>query len=603
MYEFSNEDLFGLTNVLNSEIHQKGQELFFKYCPYCHGGNNKDKNTFSVNLNNGLFKCFRNTCGKKGHFVEMARDFKYPLINKNKQYIKLPQKKIISSDPAIKYLKTRGISETITKKYKITTQAKNPNILVFPFYDEYNVLQFIKYRSILRANNGNKEWCEKNTKPILFGMNHCKNFDYLIINEGQIDSLSVAESGFENVVSVPIGAKGFTWLKHCYDWISKFKKVIVFGDNENGKITLVDNLNKILKNKIYEVRIEDYLYEKDANDILVKYGKQAIIKAIKNAKIKDLKKVIRLANVKSEDLLSKPHIKTGIEDLDKAIVGLFMEQVILISGKTGEGKSTFMSQLVVEALEQNYSVFVYSGELSNANFKYWIDLQIAGGSNISIKKNNYDREFYYLNDDIIEKINEWYYDKLFIVDNSIIDDDLEDEVKEFENILDILEQSIRRYDIKLACIDNLMVSLDDKNVNLDIYTKQSLFVKKLKQIAKKYSIAIILIAHPKKFKGDFDNDLVSGSQDITNLVDVVMYYEKAPKQEKYDNKLSITKSRAVGDKYFGDDAIKLVYSKKSKRIQSYSHFVKEKQYSCFKNDKPYTDYTEIVEEIMFDFFN
>lgn len=597
-YKFNADDLYDLANILNAITRIKGEELFFKFCPYCNGGNHLDKETFSVNLKTGVFNCFRSSCLKQGHFVEMARDFNYSLKS-DTSYVKLPQKNFVIRNEAIEYLKRRGISPEITKKYKITTQTKNKNILVFPFYDENNILQFVKYRNIIKLTDGSsKEWCEKNTKPILFGMNHCENFDYLIVNEGQIDTLSVAESGFKNVVSVPTGANGFTWLKHCYDWLIKFKKIIVFGDFENGKITLVDKLNKFIKNKIYVVRSEDYLFEKDANDILLKYGKQAIVKAIENAKISDVKYVKRLADVKSEDLLSKPHIQTGIEELDKAIVGLFMEQVILISGKTGDGKSTFMSQLIVEALEQNFSVFVYSGELSNANFKYWLDLQIAGGINISVKKDKFGKEFYYLDDLILKKINKWYYDKLFIFDNSVIDDDELEEGnnKEYEGVLDILEQAITRYDIKLACIDNLMVSLNDADTTTDIYTKQSLFVKKLKKIAKKYEIAIILVAHPKKFKGEFDNDSISGSQDISNLVDVVMYYERAKQGEKYDNKLSITKSRAVGEKFFGENAIKLVYSKKSKRIQSFANFVKEKRYSCFEDEeKP------LFEELVFDF--
>ncbi len=56
----------------------KGKELFFRYCPYCNGDGH-DRDTFSVNLENGTFHCFRSSCGKSGHFVEMARDFGYTL--------------------------------------------------------------------------------------------------------------------------------------------------------------------------------------------------------------------------------------------------------------------------------------------------------------------------------------------------------------------------------------------------------------------------------------------------------------------------------------------------------------------------------------------
>lgn len=589
-YVYNKNDVFEFSLVNGGQTKEKGGELFFLLCPYCNGGNKPDKNTFSINLNNGTFKCFRNSCDKKGHFVELARDFNFPLNgNEKKQdYRKLPQKKIEVRPKAIEYLDSRGISKETVEKYKVTTQKGNENILVFPFFDENNILQFVKYRNIIKTSGGSKEWCEKDTKPILFGMNLCEGFDELIITEGQIDTLSVAESGFKNVVSVPTGANGFTWVKHCYDWLIKFKKIIVFGDCDNGKISLIDKLNSILKCDVRCVNIADYLYEKDANDILQKYGKQAIVKAVNNADKQDVKYIKRLSEVKKVDMMSLPKIKTGINDLDRAIGGLYFGQVILLSGKRGEGKSTFMSQIVAEAIEQDYATFVYSGELQTYHFKNWLDLQIAGGKNISVAKNEYGDDQPYLRDEVVEIINKWYHDKAFIFDNS--------EIKggEFEGILKVLERAICRYDVKLACIDNLMTALDD-DTSLDIYRKQSMFVKELAVMARKYDIVIILIAHPKKTKGEFENDTVSGSSDITNAVDVVINYERAKEDDKCDSKISITKNRLTGKLLSGIDAIELAYSNKSKRIQSYSHFISEKVYSCFKNEKTTK---EVVEELV-----
>ena len=49
-YELKREDILGLARRLNAETHEKGEELFFKYCPFC-GGDGHDRNTFSINLN------------------------------------------------------------------------------------------------------------------------------------------------------------------------------------------------------------------------------------------------------------------------------------------------------------------------------------------------------------------------------------------------------------------------------------------------------------------------------------------------------------------------------------------------------------------------
>ena len=62
-------------------------------------------------------------------------------------------------------------------------------------------------------------------------MNNCNlENKTLILTEGQLDSLSVTECGFENAVSVPTGMNGFTWVPHCWDWVHNFEKIIVFGD-------------------------------------------------------------------------------------------------------------------------------------------------------------------------------------------------------------------------------------------------------------------------------------------------------------------------------------------------------------------------------------
>ena len=574
MYEFKSSDVLDFANFIGAEVKQKGNELFFKHCPQCKGGGG-DKETFSVNLETGAFKCFRASCDYHGHFVELARDFGFKLDDEQeRKYRKLPQPKIESKPKAIEWLEKRGISADVVKRYKITVQKDNDNILVFPFYDEQGVMQFVKYRKMDfdKEKDKNKEWCEKDTMPILFGMAQCEDFSRLVITEGQIDSLSVASCGIKNAVSVPTGALGFTWLSNCWDWINKFEEIVVFGDYEKGKITLIETLEKRIQGKVKCVRCEDYLCEKDANDILRKYGKDAIIKAVENAELREVKYVKRLANVEAVNLTDLPKIKTGIRQLDRVCGGLLRGHVVLLSGKRGEGKSTFMSQIVAEAIEQDNAVFVYSGELPNYHFKNWLDLQIAGNKFVSTRQNEYGDNEYYLTDDTVKAINKWYYDKAFIFDNSAVTDN------EYEGLLKVIIDSICRYDIKLVCIDNLMTAMDC-DVNTDLYRQQSSFVKSLEKLAQQYDVAIILVAHPKKTQGDFDNDAVSGSSDITNAVSFVFNYQRAKDGTEHDSELMITKNRLNGKILTGENSIKLYYSEKSKRVTANPYDGKE--YSCF----------------------
>ena len=564
-YEFQEIDLQRLAQKLGADTKRKGDELFFKWCPYCHGDGH-DRETFSVNLKTGLFKCFRSGCGHQGHFVQLARDFGYPLDfgNTPRKYRELPQRPVKTREPAVEYLASRGIGREVVSRYRITTRKGNDHILVFPFYDENGVLRFVKYRKtdFDKARDKNKEWCEADTMPILFGMDQCQDFDSLVITEGQIDSLSVSQAGIPNAVSVPTGAKGFTWVENCWDWLQKFQEVIIFGDCEKGKITLVDELSRRLQCRVRVVQQADYLGEKDANDILRKYGPQAIRDAVAGAQILPVDHVKRLADVEAVDLNTLEKIRTGITNLDRVISGLYYGQVILLTGKRGEGKSTFMGMLIAEALNQGKKVLAYSGELPDYHFKRWLDLQLAGPHNVITTYNQFSDPEYSLSGETVEKLNRWYYNQAFLYDNNALDGD------EYESLLDTIEKSIQRYGINLVCIDNLMTAIDVSSAE-NQYIQQSQFVRNLKQIAVRYNVAVILVAHPRKTQGEVsDNDAVSGSSDITNRVDLVLSYAKNKEDELEGGKVFVLKNRMTGRLALKESAVSVSYDPVSKRIYS-----------------------------------
>ena len=580
-YDYKVSDVYDFMAAHNFEYRTKGDEIEVKRCPYCNGGSS-DKYTFSINAKTGAFNCLRASCGKKGHFVELCRDFGYELdFGEQKKYRVLrqikPEERSIM-DSAVQYMASRGISKEICRKYYITAQTNNPDVIVFPFYDENNVLQFVKYRNskFIKGIDKNKEWCEKDCMPILFGMYQCNPENKTaVITEGQIDSLTLAECGIENALSVPTGCNGFTWVQHCIDWLeSRFTKIIVFGDFERGKMTLIDEIKKRINvtDGVYKVQAKYYLGEKDANDIFRKYGKQAVISAVENAEPATTRYSHRLAEVQNVDTSTMPKIKTMFPTIDKTIGGLFYGQVILLSGKRGDGKSTFMSQLIANALEQGITTYVYSGELPNYMFKHWLDLQIAGNDRIITTIDNDGFEHYIIPDDVSDQINNWYYDKCFIFDNQAIDD-------EFDGLLAEIEKQILLYDVKFICIDNLMIAMDaDSSSQSEFYQAQSAFVKKLAKIARKYNVVILLVAHPKKGE-EFTNDMVSGSGDITNAVDVVMAYRRKDNAD-YHSEIIVTKNRINGVCIGSNNPVKLIYGTKTKRIVEYGKNVFE--YSAFK---------------------
>ena len=103
----------------------------------------------------------------------------------------------------------------------------------------------------------------------------------------------------------------------------------------------------------------------------------------------------------------------------------------------------------------------------------------------------------------------------------------------------------------------------------------------MERLAQQYDVAIILVAHPKKTNNAFDNDTVSGSADITNAVSFVFNYQRADEADNCDSLLMVTKNRMNGKILTGDNAIKLYYSQKSKRVVSDPSATKE--YGCFRD--------------------
>lgn len=594
IYEFKNEDAYRFAREQRAEAKVSGDELQFTYCPYCNGGKGgKDKKTFSINLDTGQYKCLRASCGAQGNFITLSKDFDFSLGNEADRYFSsktqfrtFKKKEIQTKDHAVELMAARGISERIVRKYKLTIADNyGKDIIAFPFFDEKNNLKFIKYRNMnfQKGIHKNKEWCEERCMPILFGMEQCNDkFDRLIITEGQIDSLSLAEAGIENAVSVPTGAMGFTWVPHIWEWFSKFKELIVFGDYEKGEISLLEELKKRFPGTVKSVRKDDYKGEKDANDILRKYGREALRSAIENALAVPVQRVKELADVQAVDIYSMPKIKTGMNQIDRLLGGMYYGQVILLTGKRGDGKSTFMGQIAVAALEQGKNIFAYSGELQDYFFKRWLDMQAAGTRNI-IQNERDEETHYFLTNSTIEKINDWYRGRAFIYDNNIVEDD------ELEDLLKTIEKAVMQYGINLVCIDNLMTALD-VSMKEDLYRAQSKFVNKLCKLAKKQGIVVILVAHPRKNSfGSDENDSVSGTADITNRVDVVMTYKRGKDIPEDERELLISKNRLTGR--LTKAGIRLYYDKVSKRIADNQEDF-EKAYGWEKSADGFIEYNE-----------
>lgn len=560
----------------------KGDEIEVTYCPFCNGGQSKDKNTFHLNTVKLTYKCKRGKCGVTGHFTNLLSHFgeKKTECNsydsKTKKQYKKPSTVIKTPTQKVEeYFELRKISKETMKDFNIGSDDKGN--IIFPFYDENNNFTFAKFRPARKLQEGERKAVrEADTKPILFGMNLCDVNLPLIITEGEFDALSVYESGVRNVVSVPSGCQDFTWVDTCWEWLKKFKVIIVFGDSDEAGQEMVRRIIKTFNNEHIVKVVKNYDDIKDANELLYKFGKDAVEEVISNAVEIPIDGVVNLATVKNLDIKKIPRTMSGIKELDSTIGGFMESELSIWTGKRGEGKSTLLSQLCIESIEQNKNVCAYSGELSNSQFKYWIDLQCAGGNNIESFLDNIDgKTKYYVKEHKRKLIEDWYNGKFWLYDNEIAYN-TEMEI----SVLDVFKYCAKRYDCKTFLVDNLMILKDNvsKERETDYFRRQSNFTKELLRFANQYGVHVHLVAHPKKKTGELDCDDVGGLGDITNMAHNVFSWKKLSEEEKLktgcDGILSVLKNRAYG---ISDLQLLCNYDAKSRRI-------------THRNDSPFKQY-------------
>lgn len=263
---------------------QYGDELRFNYCPIC----KKESDTnphFTIDVLKGVYYC--HVTGEGGDIRNLKKDYDFdfnlrdikPQKKKNtprkdfKEIIEQYRDKHLNSE-WLDYLSSRGISQKYLSRF--CRLGKN-NTMMIPITDGKNVVA-IKYRTIDK-----KVYSEKGSQTdYLMNWQNVHNRDYLIIVEGEIDLLSIVETGYENVVSLPSGANNVKCIENQREWIEQFSKIIIATDNDTAGEKSRKEISGILKsieNKLYRVNYGEY---KDFNEVLTAEGKEKIRGIIKN---------------------------------------------------------------------------------------------------------------------------------------------------------------------------------------------------------------------------------------------------------------------------------------------------------------------------------
>lgn len=488
--------VINLANRHLGEYKQKNGEIVPTYCPFCHGGTNKDRETFAIGTWSGAWNCKRGSCQgidgsgtREGSFKQLCNYFgeatfefsSLPRVNRatKKTYVKPdPAELLPPTEEIINYFARRSISKSTVDDFKIASD-KNGNI-VFPFYRN-DELVFVKRRipkmwsQVLEEYNQktanmkpeekakvwkpSKEWREKDTEPILFGMDNVSFNKPLIITEGQIDAMSIYEAGYHNVVSVPSGCEDLEWITLCYDWLDNFKDIILFGDSDEPGMEMVSTLMKrlgedrcMVPKEYPELTMGGKDYNricKDANEILRCYGPEGLKAIIDSCEPGPIKGVLQVSQIPYVDPRSQPRIMTGIHELDTMIGGFGECGVTVVSGARGEGKSTISSTFLLSAIQQGYSCCAYSAELSNNQFLDWTFLPATESRFVSyVTDPRNGKHICQVPAEIQQRIRDWIGDKLWLFDQGCTFEESTQAA-----VLRVFEMCARRYGCKLFLVD------------------------------------------------------------------------------------------------------------------------------------------------------
>ena len=239
-------------------------------------------------------------------------------------------------------------------------------------------------------------------------------------------------------------------------------------------------------------------------------------------------------------------LATGFLKLDKALHGLEYGTLTTLTGEPATGKSTILNQIIANTISNNEKVFLYSGELPQNKLKFWFNRTVANASDLAMFVDEYGKEKYYCKSYTNDLINKWANDKLFIFNDQ--------EKPSESNLIGSITYLAKYKGVRLVVLDNLMTMITDNPTDNE-YQKQKYLVNNLKNLAKKYELVIILVAHAnKKSKENKEPNMfdVSGASEIVNLSDYVLKtvrnvtIDKNTGEEENHNSIHILKNRIEG---------------------------------------------------------
>lgn len=341
-------------------------------CPECSPQRKKKTaRCLSVNLDKQTWVCHH--CGWTGGLGDGARKSEPHWRQPPRRPPELPVSGLLPA--VVDWFASRGIPESVLVRNGIVSvSAYMPQIedktrcIVFPYLRGGEVINR-KYRDG-RKNFRLEAGCER----VLFGLDDLGAGPAVIV-EGEMDKLAVEAAGFPACVSVPDGAPS----PESKNYESKFS----FLDADKGRIEGVTEWILAVDGDEPGKRLEDELARrfgrdkcrrviwpdgcKDANDVLVQHGKDALAQCIEDAQPFPLKGVFDALDVsdKIDQLYDRgweKGVSTGWHVVDQYYT-VRPGEFTVVTGIPNSGKSEWLDAMLVNlAKTHGWTFGVFSPE-------------------------------------------------------------------------------------------------------------------------------------------------------------------------------------------------------------------------------------------------
>lgn len=230
-------------------------------CPNC---NKPEK--LSINIQSGVYHCFRceakdpDSKFAKGHISQLKQEWgdiipiapmpvqalkddrnqqETDFSSLTKRYVYNINEDSLLAKRAMRYLINRGFNEEIIERQQLGVMEMHDQAWISIPCFEGGLPKLIKYRKLPPINKDCvvTEKCrrEKDGKSILYNVDALKEYDEIILTEGELDAITLLQYGYDNVVATTGGCT--TLLNEWYEQLNLMHKItIVFDtDDEEGQ--------------------------------------------------------------------------------------------------------------------------------------------------------------------------------------------------------------------------------------------------------------------------------------------------------------------------------------------------------------------------------